>query len=84
MGVISRQEIALVLNRSKIGLVILHPKKNYLEALPTKLFEYMLCGIPVIASNFKLWETLVEESGAGFCVDPFRGTTFQPDQAPSG
>ncbi|MBV6425576.1 MAG: hypothetical protein KIPDCIKN_00057 [Haliscomenobacter sp.] len=71
LGVISRQEIVSVLNHSKIGLVILHPKKNYLEALPTKLFEYMLCGIPVIASNFKLWETLVEESGAGFCVDPF-------------
>ena len=52
-----------------IGLVTLLPQANYLEALPTKLFEYMALGIPILASAFPLWRHLVEDSGAGRVVD---------------
>ena len=37
---------------------------------PLKMFEYMAAGIPVIASNFKLWKSIVEENNCGICVDP--------------
>jgi glycosyltransferase involved in cell wall biosynthesis len=50
--------------------VTLHPIINYLDALPIKMFEYMSAGIPVIASDFDLWRTIVEESKCGLCVDP--------------
>jgi glycosyltransferase involved in cell wall biosynthesis len=53
-----------------VGLVTLLPRPNYLEALPTKLFEYMAMGIPVLASDFPLWRRLVEESGAGLLAAP--------------
>lgn len=53
-----------------IGLATLLPQPNYLEALPTKIFEYMALGIPVLASDVPLWRSLVEGNGAGHVVVP--------------
>jgi glycosyltransferase involved in cell wall biosynthesis len=69
-GFLGRQEVREVLGRSVAGMVTLHPVSNYLDALPIKMFEYMSAGIPVIASDFDLWRSIVEESQCGICVDP--------------
>lgn len=69
-GVIDRDKIATLLQSSSIGMVTLHPTKNYLESLPIKMFEYMGAGLPVIASDFPYWKKIVEGNNAGKCVDP--------------
>lgn len=53
-----------------IGMAILHPEPNYLESYPTKMFEYMAMGIPVIVSSFPLYKRIIDETGAGIAVDP--------------
>jgi glycosyltransferase involved in cell wall biosynthesis len=67
---LDRDGIKEVLNESIAGLVTLHPIINYLDSLPVKMFEYMACGLPVIASNFPLWQEIIESNECGVCVDP--------------
>lgn len=70
LGAVDRAGIVNVLARSKIGLVTLLPAPNHVEALPIKLFEYMAAGLPVIASDFPLWRSIVESTGCGLLVNP--------------
>jgi glycosyltransferase involved in cell wall biosynthesis len=70
LGFLNRHQVNEALARSKAGIVTLHPVINYLDALPVKMFEYMAAGIPVIASNFPLWNEIVDGAQCGICVDP--------------
>lgn len=70
VGWLDRAEVKETLDRSMAGLVTLHPIPNYLDALPVKMFEYMAVGLPVVASNFPLWRSIVEGDKCGVCVDP--------------
>lgn len=69
-GVLDRTGVREVMKRSAAGLVTFHPLPNHLDAHPTKMFEYMSSGIPVIASNFPLWREIIEGNECGICVDP--------------
>lgn len=70
LGFVSRYEVKKLMRQSIAGLVTLKPLPNYLDSLPIKMFEYMYERVPVIASDFPLWKTIVEEQGCGICVDP--------------
>lgn len=70
LGILDREGVKDILNRSMAGLVLLQPTPNYLESFPIKMFEYMSASIPVIASNFPLWEEIVEGNDCGIRVNP--------------
>jgi glycosyltransferase involved in cell wall biosynthesis len=70
LGGVKHEEIYNIVPRCHIGVAILHPKPNYIESLPTKLFEYMAVGLPVIASNFLPWKEIVEGNNCGLTVNP--------------
>ena len=71
-GRVSQEEVFRLLGDARLGLVVMQPVPNYVEAQPLKLFEYMAAGIPVVASDFPLWRTIVGEAECGLLVDPRR------------
>jgi len=70
LGLLDRAGVRDVLSRSVAGIVTLLPLPNHVDSLPTKMFEYMSAGIPVIASDFPLWREIIEGHRCGICVDP--------------
>ncbi|MGC9330440.1 MAG: glycosyltransferase [Bacteroidales bacterium] len=72
VGFADRRKVKQIYETSKAGLVTLHPTISYKDALPVKMFEYMLAGIPVIASDIPLWKSIVEKADCGITVDPFK------------
>ncbi|MBS0457775.1 MAG: glycosyltransferase family 4 protein [Proteobacteria bacterium] len=69
-GHVSRAGVRQVLGECMAGIVTFLPEPNHIDAQPNKMFEYMSAELPVIASDFSLWRRLVDEAGAGICVNP--------------
>ena len=69
-GSVSRAEVRRIMAASRAGLIFFHPEPNHVDAQPNKMFEYMSAGLPVLASDFPLWRSLLEDAGAGRCADP--------------
>ncbi len=47
------------------GLSLLTPTPAYREAIPSKLWEYMAAGLPIIASDLPAQRSLIEKSNSG-------------------
>ena len=71
LGHLDRKGVAEAVYESKVGMVVLHPENNFVNSLPVKMFEYMAAKLPVIASDFKLWKSIIEDNNCGICVNPF-------------
>lgn len=71
LGFLDREQMDAVFLRSKAGLVVLHPTSTYLPSLPVKIFEYMAAGIPIICSNFELWDSMIlKKYKCGLKINP--------------
>lgn len=57
------------INRSHLGLLPYRPHTSTARCIPTKLFEYLAHGLPVVVPPNPLWQKIVERYEAGICVD---------------
>ena len=71
-GVVSRKEIINILKKCNIGISTLLHVGQYseIDTLPTKVYEYMALGLPVIISDTEYAKKLVKKYTFGICVDP--------------
>jgi glycosyltransferase involved in cell wall biosynthesis len=70
LGWVERPAVAELLNDALAGLVVLPPAPQHAAGMPTKMFEYMAAGLPVIVADYPSWREVVEGAGAGIAVDP--------------
>lgn len=69
-GYADREKVKAIFSNSFAGLVTFLPSPNHNNANPNKLFEYMAAGLPVIASYFSAWKTIIDENQLGITVNP--------------
>lgn len=69
-GQLPRHAIGEALANVQMGLLVLQPTASFELSLPTKLFEYMGAGLPVIGSRFLACCELLREHDCGILVDP--------------
>jgi glycosyltransferase involved in cell wall biosynthesis len=70
MGSTPGKEALPLIARCHVGLALLSPCPNYIESFPTKMFEYMAMGLPVVVSDFPLYRRVIEQHQCGLCVNP--------------
>lgn len=66
----NRQGLLDLLGRARIGVLPFRSAANLNNAQPIKLFEYMLAGIPVLASDLPRQAEIVRDAQCGIVVKP--------------
>jgi len=70
VGLIGRPQVAELLGRARCGVVLLRDLPNCRDAMPTKFFEYIAGGLPVVVSRSTLpIARLAIEFDCGVVVD---------------
>lgn len=69
-GMMDYNEAMVLASRAAVGFAILDPVPNSLFCLAGKMIEYMMCGTPVICSNFDHWKPYIEGEGTGRMIPP--------------
>lgn len=81
LGKVPHGEVAGNLRKCAAGLALLAPSPNTSGKTGTmgntKLFEYMYAGLPLICTDFILWQEIIDKWHCGICVSPDRAKEVQ-------
>ncbi|MDV3219811.1 glycosyltransferase [Intrasporangium sp.] len=69
-GFVANETALGMVSGSLAGLSLLRDEPNYRHSTPTKVYEYLAHGVPVVTTPLPLAQDLVEASGGGIVV-PF-------------
>jgi glycosyltransferase involved in cell wall biosynthesis len=69
-GYTEQKQALPLIKHATAGVALLKSVGDYPDSYPTKLFEYMALGLPVITSDFPLYRSVVSTHSCGFCLSP--------------
>jgi len=70
LGTISQNQLINYTAAADIGICLIENiSVSYYHALPNKLFEYVMAGLPVISSSLPQMKKIVEDYKVGQCID---------------
>ena len=71
LGYMPHDDVPKYIKASDVGIALFHPTKRFMKtSYPIKLFEYMICGKPIIVSDFPAMKKVVDDARCGIFVDP--------------
>ncbi len=71
LGYVPTDDLIQTTAQADLGVVLFEPTSiNYSYALPNKFFEYIMAGIPVLASNIETFKEYIDFYQVGLTVDP--------------
>lgn len=68
-GFIPREQVPELLSLATVGIAPIAADESLRYAVPTKLYEYMACGLPVVAVGEGEIERVVEDAKSGIVAD---------------
>ena len=69
-GWINYTELATHFSQADLGLCILQDSERYMKAIATKVYEYIIMGLPVVTSKGHMSDRLIKKEKYGISVDP--------------
>lgn len=76
LGRVPHEQVPLLLMQARIGVVPLQPIPKFLKNIPTKVFEYWACGLPIVASDLPPIRLFFRDGVYGYMVDPESSEQF--------
>lgn len=68
-GLVPRETVPTILSEATVGIAPLKDTDALKYAMPTKVYEYMACGLPTLVTGGDHIEWFVRESGGGVHVE---------------
>ncbi len=69
-GAVPFDDVHEYLNQATVGWVPFSPVKKYQKNIPTKLFEYMAYGLPIVSSDLASIRPYINNGTNGYLVNP--------------
>ncbi|WP_336135439.1 glycosyltransferase family 4 protein [Natronomonas amylolytica] len=66
VGTVPRTAVPTYLNEATVGVAPLKNGEALAYAMPTKVYEYLACGLPTVVTGTGEIERFIDESGGGF------------------
>src|SRR5271165_434364 len=73
---IPHERVPSLLSQARIGIVPLQAIPKFLRNIPTKVFEYWACGLPIVASDLPPIRMFFRQGIYGHLVDPADAQQF--------